>query len=82
MLAPVFDSLYMFFEAALGRAMSVGQTQTISSNERLLLKLMNGRKPSRPLEGLEGATTVLDCALHSTRVMLALTLRQPAAAML
>ncbi|MCZ4107006.1 hypothetical protein O3U67_02815 [Brevundimonas diminuta] len=77
MLAPVLDSLYLFFEAALGRPMTVGEALALSDDEHLLLGLVDGSKPRRCLNCPRGAATALDCALCSTRIMLALTLGQP-----
>jgi hypothetical protein len=78
MLAPVLDSLYLFYEAALGRPMAVGKALALSDDEHLLLGLVDGSKPRRCLTCPNGAATALDCALCSTRIMLALTLGQPA----
>lgn len=70
-LAPVLDSLFCFYEAALERALAIGQGQRISDDENLLLHLLcypescsiRLRCPNGPAKGL-------DCALHSTRIML------------
>lgn len=72
MLAPVFDSLLRFFEAALGRPMTAGNAETASSDERLLLALMDGSKPRRCLSCSEDAANALACAMCSTRIMMAL----------
>jgi hypothetical protein len=79
MLAPVFDSLILFYEAALGRPMTVGKSPALSDDEHLLLGLLDGSRP-RPacIDCPEGAATALDCALCSTRVMMALTIERPA----
>lgn len=79
MLAPVLDSLYLFYEAALGRPMAVGEALALSDDEHLLLGLVDGSKPRRCLNCSRGAANALNCALCSTRIMLALTLGQPAA---
>lgn len=77
MLAPVLDSLCLFYEAALGRPMAVGKALALSDDEHLLLGLVDGSKPRRCLNCPKGAANALDCALCSTRIMLALTLGQP-----
>ncbi len=76
LLAPVLDSLCLFYEAALGRPMAVGSTLALTADERLLLDLLDGSH-GQCLGGPKHAATALDCALCSTRVMLALTLGQP-----
>lgn len=78
MLAPVLDSLCLFYEAALGRSMTVGEALTLSDDEHMLLGLVDGSKMRRCLNCPKGAASALDCALCSTRIMLALTLGQPA----
>jgi len=82
MLAPVLDSLCLFYEAALGRPITVGQALALSDDEHLLLGLMDGTKPRRCLDCPQGVATALDCALCSTRIMLALTIGRPATATL
>ncbi|MFT3968178.1 MAG: hypothetical protein QM690_20095 [Sphingobium sp.] len=77
MLAPVFDSLCLFYEAALGRPMRPGAALDLSDDEHLLLGLVDGSKPRRCLDCPSEVGATLDCALCSTRIMLALTLRQP-----
>jgi hypothetical protein len=79
MLAPVLDSLCLFYEAALGRPMIVGEGPALSGDEHLLLGLVDGSSSRRCLDCPRIAATALDCALCSTRIMLALTLGQPAA---
>lgn len=79
MLAPVLDSLCLFYEAALGRPMTVGEALTLSDDEHLLLGLMDGSRPRQCLTCPNGVGATLDCALCSTRIMLALTLGHPAA---
>ncbi|MET3438075.1 hypothetical protein [Sphingomonas sp. 1185] len=78
MLAPVLDSLYVFFEAALGRPMAIGAASALSDDEHLLVSLVDGSAPRTCLRCPKGARTALDCALCSTRIMLTLTLGQPA----
>jgi len=74
MLAPVLDSLCLFYETALGRQMNVGEAMTLSEDEHLLLSLVDGLRPRARLACTLSAAHALDCALCSTRIMLALTL--------
>ena len=78
MLAPVFDSLCLFYETALGRPLAVGEALTLSDDEHLLLGLLDGSRPRACLGCTDRAASALDCALCSTRIMLALTLGGPA----
>ena len=77
MLAPVLDSLYLFYEAALGQPITVGEALTLSEDEHLLLGLVDGSKLRECLICPEGVGATLDCALCSTRIMLALTIDHP-----
>jgi hypothetical protein len=77
MLAPVLDSLCLFYEAALGRRLTVGAAFALSEDEQLLLGLVDGSEPRCCLECSEGTASAFDCALCSTRIMLALNLGQP-----
>ena len=77
MLAPVLDSLCLFYEAALGRPMATGDALELSDDEHLLLGLVDGSKTRQCLNCPKGPASALDCALCSTRIMLALTLGQP-----
>ena len=77
MLAPVLDSLCLFYEAALGRPLTVGEAPTLSEDEHLLLGLLDGSRPRTCLGCTDGTASTLDCALCSTRIMLALTLGGP-----
>lgn len=77
MLAPVFDSLCRFYEAALGRPLRPGSSSDLSEDEDLLLGLLDGRTPRRCLDCPGHVGAALDCALCSTRIMLALTVGQP-----
>jgi hypothetical protein len=76
MLAPVFDSLCLFYEAALGRPMTAGNALAYSDDETMLIGLMNQTSPRQRVAHPEGSTT-LDCALWTTQIMLALTFRFP-----
>lgn len=74
MLAPVFDSLMTLCEAALGRRIAVGSI-FLSQDELLLLGLLDGSRQRRAcIDCAEGAASALDCAIRSTRIMLALTI--------
>jgi hypothetical protein len=80
MLAPVFDSLMALCEAALGRAIAVGD-EALSTDESLLLGLLDGSIPrSARIGGGEGIARALDCAIRSTRTMMILTMGAPARA--
>ncbi|OYX65773.1 MAG: hypothetical protein B7Y88_07640 [Sphingomonadales bacterium 32-64-17] len=73
MLTPVFDSLMHLCEDALGRPVAVGQPAELSGDEHLLLGLIDGSKlRSDCIACAEGAATALDCAICSTRIMMAL----------
>lgn len=71
MLAPVLDSLIYFYEAALGRRLSVGDPQDISGDERLLLSLIE--KPASRAARLNCPAQLartFDLAIQSTLIML------------
>ncbi len=73
MLAPVFDSLMTLFEAALGRAFAVGTVAALSSDERMLIDLLDGSRPQRAcIDCPEGAAQALHCSICSTRIMLSM----------
>lgn len=76
LLAPVLDSLLLFYEVALARPMRCGRGPTASPDELRLLSLLEGRLSGNRLKGPASAVTVLDCALASARIMLAST-REP-----
>jgi hypothetical protein len=74
-LAPVFDSLMTLCEAALGRRLHVGSGGTMSDDEHLLLDLL--KTPNRVRTRMscdDGPAAAFNCALRSTRVMIALAL--------
>ncbi len=76
MLAPVFDSLLTFYEAALGRKIATGR-EAPSPDECLLLGLLNEAKPWLARTGCaEGLAAALDCAIRSARIMIALSERE------
>lgn len=75
MLAPVFDSLMTLCENALGRQVAVGEAGTLSSDEHMLLDMIDGSKPRRAcIDCPESAATSLDCAICSTRIMIGLAM--------
>ncbi|MDR6145790.1 MULTISPECIES: hypothetical protein [unclassified Sphingomonas] len=77
MLAPVFDSYLTLCEAALGRCIDVGECAR-SDDECLLLGLLDGSMRRRAcIDCNKGAASALDCAICSTRIMLAMTLGAP-----
>ena len=77
-LAPVLDSLISFYEAALGRPIMTSQTMARSEDEDLLLALLDGSiRRQACIQCPNGAATALDCAICSTRIMLALVLTDP-----
>ena len=74
-LAPVLDSLLLLCEAALGRSIVVG-TAMLSTDERLLIGLVDGTLARRAcITCPREAATALDCAICSTRIMIALAIK-------
>jgi hypothetical protein len=69
-LAPVFDSLLSLWEAALGRPIVTGQA-ALSVDEHLLLGMLVGTVPH--YRGTGTAASLLDIAVRSARVMIAMT---------
>jgi hypothetical protein len=76
MLIPVLDSLFCLYEAALDRPIEAG-TVALSTDEHLLVDLFEGSSPCSRLNCPQVAGHALDCALCSTRIMLALTCASP-----
>lgn len=75
MLAPVFDSLMTLCENAFGRQVTIGEAATLSSDELMLLGMIDGTKPRRAcIDCPESAATSLDCAICSTRIMMSLAM--------
>lgn len=73
MLAPVFDSLMTLAETALGSRFIIGG-KTLSDAEKLLIDLLNGAQSRQSaVDCAEGIGVALDCAIRSTRIMLATT---------
>lgn len=74
MLAPVLDSLCRFIEVALGRRMEVGAAQLLSDDEHLLLDLLDEPEPRVIcLDERKDMARLLDGAIRSTRIMIAMT---------
>src|SRR3546814_13619611 len=46
-LAPVFDALFLTFEACLGRPMAPGDEEVLTADELDLVALLNGRSEER-----------------------------------
>jgi len=79
MLAPVFDSLMTLYEDALGRRIVPGEGRALSLDEQILLGFLDGSKSRRAcIDCAEGAASSLDCAICSTRIMMALAIEAPA----
>ena len=75
MLAPVFDSLMVFWEWALERPLAVGSCRPPSDDEYLLLELLITPDLAQTRLGRASeATVVFGCALRSTRIMMKLTI--------
>ncbi|WP_077148519.1 hypothetical protein [Sphingopyxis sp. KK2] len=73
MLAAAFDSLLGLYEQALGRGLSVGWTAGLSEDEQLLANLLRGADAlPRCLAIDEGPARSFDCALCSTRILIAI----------
>ena len=72
LLVPTLDSLILFFEAALGRLIETGDGR-LSEDEQLLLDLVDGAQSGSSIAHSQESAHVLDCALCSTRIMLART---------
>lgn len=73
MLAPVFDSVMTLCETAFGRGFVVGAAARLSDDEHLLLDLLDGsRLGSASITCGDEMASALDCAIRSTRIMLAL----------
>ena len=78
-LAPVFDSLFCFYEAALGHPVVVGNSPVLSDDEQRLLRLVQGAGVMWHSEISSVGARLLGCVLMSTCVMLDLTFRDDAA---
>lgn len=73
MLAPVLDSLFHLCEAALGRRLIVGATASFSCDECLVVGLLDGSRSCRKCIACpESAAATLDCAICSTRLLMAM----------
>lgn len=74
-LTPVLDSLIHFYEIALGRAVRTGDALGLSADEQQLLGLLDGGlSRAASLDCGHDMAAAFDCAICSTRIMLALTL--------
>jgi hypothetical protein len=81
MLSPVLDSLIHLYEIGLGRPVLAGDGPDISEDEHLLLDLIDGRFSRKACLACDkDIATALDCAICSTRIMMALTVPPHAAA--
>ena len=79
LLSPVFDSLLRLWESAAGRRFEVGRAAFTSADERMLLGLLDGSVQRRQcIRCTASAGSNLDCAICSTRIMLALTITSAA----
>ncbi len=77
-LAPVFDSLLTLCESALGRPIATGRALRASADERLLLGMLDGSRSRRECLNCDaGKASALDCAICSTRIMMALAVDDP-----
>lgn len=77
MLAPVIDSFCRLFEAALGRPFQVGDTKDLSGDERLMVTLLEDAATLPAALSCDPARgAMLDLAIRSTRIMIAITLKQ------
>ena len=72
MLAPVLDSLFGFYEAALARPVEPGEGSTFSADEARLIRLIiNPKRCAADFACPAGVAACLGCALCSTGIMLA-----------
>lgn len=71
MLAPVLDSMMTFVEIDLGRSFVPGMQMRLSDDELMLLDLVYAAEPPAWADRRRESASALDCALASTRVMLA-----------
>jgi hypothetical protein len=69
-LAPVFDSVLSLWELAIGRPIVTGKA-ALSVDEHLLLGMFDGTMPG--YRGFGRAASLLDIAIRSARVMIAMT---------
>lgn len=73
MLAVAFDSLLGLYEQALGRGLSVGWTAGLSEDEQLLANLLRSADALPRFLAIDaGPARSFDCALCSTRILLAI----------
>lgn len=78
MLTPVFDGLMTLWESALARPVATGSGGILSSDETMLLGLLDGSVPPREcIACTSGTARALDAAIGTTRVMIALVMSGP-----
>ncbi len=71
-IVPAIDSVMTFYECHLGRPLSVGDTVTISDDENwLLTSLIGVATKERSTTRVDFAANILQCAIRSTRAILA-----------
>lgn len=71
-IVPALDSVMTFYECHLGRPLSVGDTVTISDDESWLLSTLIGvATKERSTTRVDFAANILECAIRSTRAILA-----------
>lgn len=79
MLAPVFDSILTLYEAALGRPLVTGAGAEFAPDEAMLCGMLDGSRPRHScFDCPAGPARTLDCAICSTRIMMALVVNAPA----
>src|SRR3546814_12448256 len=67
-LAPVFDALFLTFEACLGRPMAPGDEEVLTADELDLVALLNGSQSSIFRFPQSRTEVILRVALRSTRI--------------
>jgi hypothetical protein len=79
MLVPAFDSFMALCESALRRPIATGTGRNLTSDEAMLIGLIDGSMPRRDcIDGGAGPASALDSAIRSTRIMMAMVMRAPA----
>ena len=74
LLSPVLDSLFRFYQAALKRPLVTGDAERLSEDEARLLALVSHPDLSQGLECPAGVARGFNCALCTTRIMLAVAM--------
>lgn len=75
LLAPALDALFLTFEACLGRPMISARENAMTADEVDLVALLNGSLSSISRFPNSNTEVILNAALRSTRVMVALSRR-------